>query len=73
MSLLLQFFVCFRFRLPRGLDAIEGSSVGSEVDAVAMALQMMEIGPMYPNGYDPASYIVDSQPLTPLRYLACCQ
>ncbi len=73
MFLLLHFFACLRLRFPRGLDAIEESSVGSELDAVAMAFQMMEIGPMYPNGYDPASYIVDSQPLIPLRNLACCQ
>ena len=73
MFLLLLFFACLRFRLPVGLDAVEGPSVGSELDAVAMTFQMMEIGPMYPNGYDPPSYIVDSQPLTPLRNLARCQ
>lgn len=73
MFLPLLFFACFRFRLPVSLGAAEESFVGSELDAVAMAFQMMEIGPMYPNGYDPASYIVGSQALIPLRNLACCQ
>ena len=46
MFLLLLFFACLRFRLPVGLGVVEESSVGSELDAVAMAFQMMKIGPM---------------------------